>query len=273
MTPDRPSPDASGPVVIRPARPEDHAPVRDLLRACHLPDDDLDSASPAFTVAEHGGNLVGCAALEGRAGSQDLLFRSLAVAGPWRGRGLGVRLLEAVVANARARGVGGLWLLTTGAADWFLDHGFTPVDREGAPVAIRHTAQFTGLCPGSARLLYRPLEPCSGRLSADIRRLIDRCVLCWLATVDPEGGPTVSPKEIFEALGDDRLLIAHIASPGSVRNLEHNPRVCVSLVDVFVQKGWKLSGSARVIRPGEEPGRSVPSRTCTAANTNGSTIR
>jgi predicted pyridoxine 5'-phosphate oxidase superfamily flavin-nucleotide-binding protein len=64
-------------------------------------------------------------------------------------------------------------------------------------------------------------------------------VLCWLATVDEAGRPNVSPKEIFTAHGDDHLLIAHLASPGSVRNLRARPEVCVSFVDVFVQKGFK----------------------------------
>jgi hypothetical protein len=72
-------------------------------------------------------------------------------------------------------------------------------------------------------------------------------VLCWLATVDADGQPNVSPKEIFCAYGTDTLLIADIASPVSVRNILANPKVCVSVVDVFRQHGWKLSGSARVI--------------------------
>lgn len=73
-------------------------------------------------------------------------------------------------------------------------------------------------------------------------------VLCWLATVDGGGQPHVSPKEVFSVIGSHRLAIAHIASPSSVSNIARNPRVCVSFVDVFVQKGWKLLGTAEVIR-------------------------
>ena len=70
-------------------------------------------------------------------------------------------------------------------------------------------------------------------------------VLCWLATVDESGQPNVSPKEIFAVFDAEHLVIANIASPTSARNIGGNPRVCVSFIDVFVQKGFKVIGSAR----------------------------
>jgi len=70
-------------------------------------------------------------------------------------------------------------------------------------------------------------------------------ILCWLATVDAEGWPNVSPKEIFTVLDPEHLVIANIASPTSVRNIAQNPRECVSFVHVFVQKGFKVLGTAR----------------------------
>lgn len=75
-----------------------------------------------------------------------------------------------------------------------------------------------------------------------------RAVLGWLATVDADGTPNVSPKEVF-ALVDGHVAVAHIASPGTVRNLAERPAVCFSFVDVFVQKGFKLKGRARLLRP------------------------
>lgn len=86
----------------------------------------------------------------------------------------------------------------------------------------------------------------------DVLNYIDRSVLCWLATVDAEGYPNVSPKEAFLAYGDAELLIANIASPVSARNIVNNPHVCISFVDVFVQKGYKLKGTATVIEPSHE---------------------
>ena len=72
-------------------------------------------------------------------------------------------------------------------------------------------------------------------------------VLCWLATVDEQGQPNVSPKEVFAVLDKQYLLIAHIASPQSVRNIQHNTKVCVSMIDIFVQRGWKLQGHAQYV--------------------------
>jgi predicted pyridoxine 5'-phosphate oxidase superfamily flavin-nucleotide-binding protein len=81
-----------------------------------------------------------------------------------------------------------------------------------------------------------------------LRGAIERSVLCWLATSDADGQPNVSPKEVFR-LGPDgtEILIAEIASPVSRRNIAANPRVCVSLLDVFSQKGAKVYGNADVI--------------------------
>ena len=82
-------------------------------------------------------------------------------------------------------------------------------------------------------------------LNPELQTSAQTSILCWLATVDADGQPNVSPKEIFTVFDPDHLVIANIASPTSVRNVAINPRVCVSFVDVFVQKGFKVLGSAR----------------------------
>jgi len=82
-------------------------------------------------------------------------------------------------------------------------------------------------------------------ISKDIAQAIDESVLCWLATCSQDGWPNVSPKEVFAAFDEEHLVLANIASPVSVRNISANPKVCVSFVDVFAQKGFKLSGLAR----------------------------
>ena len=72
-----------------------------------------------------------------------------------------------------------------------------------------------------------------------------RSVLCWLATVDADGQPTVSPKEVWAIADDQHVVVANIASPVTARNMAQQPKVCLSFVDVFVQKGFKLQGVAR----------------------------
>lgn len=88
-------------------------------------------------------------------------------------------------------------------------------------------------------------------LTDDIRDYANRSVLCWLAT-SSDAGPSVSPKEIFACFGEDRIIIANIASPQSVKNIAQNPCVCVSFVDVFSQKGWQLYGKAVLMRKGDD---------------------
>lgn len=81
-----------------------------------------------------------------------------------------------------------------------------------------------------------------------VKQSIKSSVLCWLATVDESGQPHVSPKEVFAAFDEQHLVVAHIASPHTVRNIASNPKVCLSFVDVFVQKGFKIQGSAQVVQ-------------------------
>ncbi len=94
-----------------------------------------------------------------------------------------------------------------------------------------------------------PLEPMSPPLlNEHIREAARRSVLCWLATVDAEGQPNVSPKEVWAVFDDQHVVVANIASPVSARNIAQQPQVCLSFVDVFVQKGFKLAGEAREVR-------------------------
>lgn len=84
-------------------------------------------------------------------------------------------------------------------------------------------------------------------LTEDIKQSIEKCVLCWLATSSKENSPNVSPKEIFTHHGNNKIIIANIASPQTVKNIKYNKNVCVSFIDVFVQKGFQIKGSATII--------------------------
>lgn len=84
-----------------------------------------------------------------------------------------------------------------------------------------------------------------------VRAAAARSVLCWLATADAAGQPNVTPKEVFAVSDDEHLVIANIVSPGSAANVAANPKVCVSFVDVFVQKGFKVVGVAWDVAPAD----------------------
>ncbi|MEM0933359.1 MAG: pyridoxamine 5'-phosphate oxidase family protein [Bacteroidota bacterium] len=85
-------------------------------------------------------------------------------------------------------------------------------------------------------------------LTNEIRASIDQSILCWLATVSDKNIPNVSPKEIFNYFGTDKIIIANIASPQSVKNINVNKKVCVSFIDVLVQKGFQVKGKAKIIK-------------------------
>ena len=76
--------------------------------------------------------------------------------------------------------------------------------------------------------------------------------MCWLATASPDNMPNVSPKEIFDHYGSDQIIIANIASPNSVKNIRRNDQVCVSFIDILVQKGFQVKGRARIVAKGDD---------------------
>ncbi len=85
-------------------------------------------------------------------------------------------------------------------------------------------------------------------LTTEIKGYIDKSVLCWLATVSAEGIPNVSPKEIFNYDGFDNIIVANIASPQTVRNIKHNQNVCISFIDILVQKGYQIKRKAVIVK-------------------------
>jgi hypothetical protein len=85
------------------------------------------------------------------------------------------------------------------------------------------------------------------KLTKEIKEYIDKSILCWLATVSSENVPNVSPKEIFSHYETNKIIVANIASPQTVRNIKQNENVCISFIDILVQKGFQLKGKARII--------------------------
>jgi N-acetylglutamate synthase-like GNAT family acetyltransferase len=141
-------------VALRPARREDLAPVERLLSALNLPLVGLLDALPDFIVAEADGVIVGVAGLE-QCGSHALL-RSVAVSDAWRSRGLGSALVLRILADADARGIPVLYLLTTTAERYFPSFGFREIARDEVPDDVRATAEFRSACPASAIVMMRP---------------------------------------------------------------------------------------------------------------------
>jgi N-acetylglutamate synthase-like GNAT family acetyltransferase len=143
-------------VTIRRASSEDIDQVEALLTSSHLPLDGVRLALGDFLVAESGGHVVGVVGMEycGRYG----LLRSTAVDAAWRNRGIARRLIERIIAEAEARGIHALYLLTTTADQYFPSFGFRRTRRDDVPDEIRATGEFRGACPESATVMCCPLS-------------------------------------------------------------------------------------------------------------------
>lgn len=131
----------SGAVSIRPAAAGE-APVlfrliTDNLEAGHLLPRALGEVElhvPRFLVAAGPGGIAGCAELA-RLGSRVAEVRSLVVAAAHRGRGVGTRLLGAIVARAREQGYPLLCAFTHDPRP-FIRLGFSIVPHQWLPEKI-----------------------------------------------------------------------------------------------------------------------------------------
>ncbi len=139
--------------LVRAATPTDLAAIEGLLTRSGLPLEGVSDALPTFVVAQAGDEIVGVAGLE--LCCDNALLRSVAVADPWRSHGVGRALVTRVIADAEARGIPALYLLTTTAERYFPKFGFRPIARDQVPQDIRATAEFTTACPSSAVVMCR----------------------------------------------------------------------------------------------------------------------
>ncbi|HEV2321271.1 MAG TPA: arsenic resistance N-acetyltransferase ArsN2 [Gammaproteobacteria bacterium] len=138
-------------------RVEDRPEIEAMLQMAELATSDLTPKMLAdFLVARQDGVLVGVVGLERHAKAG--LIRSLVVDKSLRGTGLGKRLLFAMEVRARGRGIKQLYLLTTTAEEFFLTQDYRPLDRLDAPFGIRHTQQFSTLCPASSTFMTKTLR-------------------------------------------------------------------------------------------------------------------
>ena len=142
-------------VLVQPDDEEED--VKQLLAACELPYQDITAEHLRdFLSLRDGPRLAGVIGLE--VFGQVALLRSLAVAPPYRGQGLGSQLTREAEAYARSRGVETLYLLTTTADDFFAERGYRRTERAQAPHDLQETAEFRSLCPNSAVCMVKQLS-------------------------------------------------------------------------------------------------------------------
>jgi N-acetylglutamate synthase-like GNAT family acetyltransferase/protein-tyrosine-phosphatase len=140
-----------------PAEDRDLAGVLGLLESTDLPTVGVAEQFPAaYSVIRSGPKVIGAAGLESHGKSG--LLRSVAVAGAYRGLGLGQRLVDDRLAFAKAHKIEAIYLLTTTAAPFFRTLGFEPTSRSDAPEELQSSSEFTSVCPATASCLVRRLQ-------------------------------------------------------------------------------------------------------------------
>jgi amino-acid N-acetyltransferase len=140
-----------------PASEKDYGEVIALLEAASLPVEDLERRSMAhFLLArDTSGKVIGAIGVEHY--GRDALLRSLVVTPGYRNRKLGAHLVADLEARCCSLAVADLFLLTTTARDFFVRQRYQPIGREFVPAKLLASAEFTGLCPGSAVCMTKSL--------------------------------------------------------------------------------------------------------------------
>jgi predicted pyridoxine 5'-phosphate oxidase superfamily flavin-nucleotide-binding protein len=89
-----------------------------------------------------------------------------------------------------------------------------------------------------------------GAIGLEARRVVDEQRLCFVATVNADGTPNLSPKGTISVLDDDHLVFGDIRSPQTVQNLRQRPAVELNVIDPIRRKGYRFRGVATIVDPG-----------------------
>jgi len=135
-------------ITISAANAADLSAIKDLLNANSLPIDGVDEHWKTFVVARDGARIVGCGGSE--AYQFTALIRSVAVAGDYRSKGVGRRIVRQLIDRLASRGIREFYLLTTTAEEYFRKRGFKTIDRDEVHPQLLSSREFQGACPDSA---------------------------------------------------------------------------------------------------------------------------
>jgi len=85
----------------------------------------------------------------------------------------------------------------------------------------------------------------------EIKNLLAKQKLGFVATVSPDNTPNLSPKGTIIVWNND-LIFADIKSPNTIANLQKNTSIEINVVDPLSRKGYRFKGVAKIISEGEE---------------------
>ncbi|WP_371504770.1 pyridoxamine 5'-phosphate oxidase family protein [Nitrosopumilus adriaticus] len=85
-------------------------------------------------------------------------------------------------------------------------------------------------------------------ITQEIKEFLDLQKLGYVATVNSDGTPNLSPKGTIVGWTDKTLAFADIRSPDTMNNLQTNPHVEINVIDPLLRKGYLFKGEAQIIK-------------------------
>ena len=88
-------------------------------------------------------------------------------------------------------------------------------------------------------------------ITEEIKNLLKKQKLGFVATVSPDNTPNLSPKGTIIEWNND-LIFADIKSPNTIANLQKNPSIEINVVDPIRRKGYRFKGKAKILTEGDD---------------------
>lgn len=88
-------------------------------------------------------------------------------------------------------------------------------------------------------------------ITPEIKKFLEKNKLGFVATVNSNGTPNVSPKGTIISWNADTLAFVDIRSPDTINNLKNNPNVEINVIDPLLRKGYLFSGTCSILHDGE----------------------
>ena len=89
-------------------------------------------------------------------------------------------------------------------------------------------------------------------LSEQMIAILEKQRLGFVATLNKDYGPSVSPKGTFIAVDESTIAYGDIRSPGTTGNLRADSRIEVSFVDPISRRGFRARGTAEIVEKGSD---------------------
>src|SRR3954467_851006 len=113
----------------------------------------------------------------------------------------------------------------------------------GPPTGLRYPGRTAGEIGTGGTVM--------GTLSEDAQRVVEEQRLCFVATVNDDGTPNLSPKGTIAVLDDSHLAFCNIRSPGTIWHRRRRRAIEINVVDPIGRKGYRFKGTATIIEQGE----------------------